>query len=297
MIKRVFNIAKYPIAFALLWFVLSQADWHSIYSHAQKIAPLWIILAIGSFTAAQFFAVLRMNFYYQKAHKPIDFIYALKLHYVALFYNIILPGGIGGDGYKVLMLKKNADYSAKEGIKIQLLTRFNGLLVLVFSILCTLPFLSLPVAAHWLWLAVVLGVVLALIIYSLFIRHVMRAPSCTESHALPYSLGVQGFNVGCMVALWLGLSNGQNLAEYILLFQLAALAGMIPITIGGLGIREATFFFGADFLNRHSGTHLDAELGIVISLLVFAITVLSALIGIRWLSAMNKMLPCANVPT
>lgn len=294
MTKRLFTIAKYPVALGLLWFVLQQADWQSIYAHAKNIAPYWIFLAVASFTAAQICAVMRMNFYYRKASKPIEFIYALKLHYVALFYNIILPGGIGGDGYKVLILKKNAGYPAKEGVKIQLLTRFNGLLILVFSILLTLPFLSLPIAAHWLWLSVIGGMVLVLMVYAPFIRYVMRASSCTENHALPYSLCVQGFNVGCMAALWLGLSDGHNLAEYILLFQLAAFAGMIPITIGGLGIREATFFFGADVLNRYSGTQLDPELGIVISLLVFAITVLSALIGMRWLGAMNAMKPCAN---
>lgn len=293
--KKLLAIAKYPVALAILFYVLGQADTEKIADYLKQIPPLWLVLSFVCFATAQFFAVWRMNDYYHSLGRPLDFGYALRLHYVSLFYNIVLPGGIGGDGYKIFLLKKQADYPAKEGIRIQLATRTNGLLILLLTIAATLFFLPLPEAFSWLpWAGAGAGLI-GIFLYFEIIPRLLRLPRALEWQALPYSIGLQLFNVLCMVCLYLGLGDGTEWAGYVLLFQCAAIAGMIPISIGGLGIREFTFFYGAALLNDYTGFSLNPELGVVISLLVFAITLASALIGLLWMGRISQMKPCAGL--
>jgi len=295
--KRLFSYAKYPIALAILYVVLQAADAQRIWAHMREM-PVWALIAsFAAFSIAQYIAVLRMNAYYAHIGRPLDFLYSLKLHYVALFYNIILPGGIGGDGYKVYLLKRRAGYPAKEGIRIQLLTRTNGLLILMLSLMLLLPFLPSPFPLWAVVLAALGLAALGTVAYFWLIPVLLRGSRAMEWRALPYSCGVQGFNLLSMVLLWAGLSHsGAHLADYMFLFQAAAVAGMIPVTIGGLGIREFTFFYGAEWINRFSTTTLDPEMGIVISLLVFAVTAASALIGLIWLGRIRTLSPCATLP-
>lgn len=293
--KRYLSMAKYPIAIAILIYVLGQADIEKIVGYVLHIPPLWLLLSFVFFTLAQILSTMRMNYYYRTIERRIELRYSLVLYYVGLFYNIILPGGIGGDAYKVYLLKKVADYPVRQGIRIQLLTRANGLLILLLMLYVSACFMIFPwPSVYTVGLAVVasIGTIAAYFILS---RRLLKEAFLVGVRALPYSLGVQGFNVLTMVALWYGLGGGVHLADCVFLFQLAAIAGMIPVTIGGLGIREFTFFYGADVINRFSNGQLDGEFGVTISLLVFAITAVSACIGLIWLGKIEKMKPCVAV--
>lgn len=290
--KRIIAAAKYVVAIALLWMVFQQIDTRSLTQHVASINPFYLVAAFVSFTIAQIASSARMVAYYEYAGKPIDQRYNLILHYVGLFYNIILPGGIGGDGYKVYLLKKKADYPAKEGIRIQLATRTNGLLVLVLSIYATFFFIPIPIPLILKWPAIIAFSLITIIAYFFLARKILKMPQAMEGRALPYSLAVQGLNVLAMSLLWLAMGQSDHLVAYILLFQLAAIAGMIPITIGGLGIREMTFFYGAALISTYTPMEVDGEVGIAISLMIFAITLVSATVGLRWIHTISDMSPC-----
>ena len=292
--KRIWGIAKYPIALTLLWWVLQQVDTSQIVELFYQMPWHWALVALVAFGLAQLCAIWRMNLYYQMAGRPISFGYSFRLHYVALFYNIILPGGIGGDGYKVYLLNKQAAFPVKEGIKIQILTRLNGLLVLGLSQCLTLPFLpiDLPYRTE---LAVVVAV-LGMLSYRLLVVRLFKADMKVEWRALPWSVGVQGLNILTMLALWHGIGGHGGDVVAIFLFQLAAVAGMIPITIGGLGIRELTFYAGGAWLHKLGDASMDAEAGVAVSLLVFGVTLAHALLGVVWMGRIRQMKPCEKQP-
>jgi uncharacterized membrane protein YbhN (UPF0104 family) len=237
-----------------------------------------------------------MNAYYRWHGMHLDFWYSLRLHYVALFYNIVLPGGIGGDGYKVWLLKKQAGWPAKQGIRIQLLTRTNGLLLLLATIALTLPF-AFPAQVDVLALLVLLMAALAGLSGYLYVFvPLVRGNRLFEWRSMPWSAGVQGFSVLTMLCLWAGLGAQGDAAAYILLFQSAAIAGMIPVTIGGLGLREFTFFYGAQLINRlHEVPAANAEEGVLVSLLMFAVTLISALAGLFWLGTIANASPAGDL--
>lgn len=287
--RRLAGIAKYPIALLIVWWVWQRADGEKIIDLFSHMSLGWGLLAFLSFGLAQLCAVYRMNAYYAQARRPISFAYSWRLHYVALFYNIVLPGGIGGDGYKVYLLHKQAKYPAKEGVKIQILTRLNGLLVLGLTQCITLPFLPIDMPFRIGIACLIAG--LGVGCYWLLVARAFKASMRMEWRVLPYSAGVQGFNIVTMLALWHGLVGGGGDVAAIFLFQLAAVAGMIPITIGGLGIRELTFFYGAQWLQQWGDGGLDAESGVAVSLLVFSITLFHALIGVIWMSRIRTLKP------
>ncbi|MCI5050371.1 MAG: flippase-like domain-containing protein [Rickettsiales bacterium] len=290
-IKPIWQWLKYPIAFAILAFVLSEADAVKILDYALDMPIYWLVAIFLLFFAAQFFAVLRMNFYYRTVGKHIGLRYSLILHYVALFYNVILPGGIGGDAYKVFLLKRVAGYPAKQGIRIQLLTRTNGLLVLMLTLYGFACFIDWPYPAMWIYGSMATLTIITLVGYFVLSNWLLKESVSIALRALPYSFAVQGLNVLVMVAIWLAMGGESHAIIYMFLFQLAAVAGMIPITIGGLGIRELTFFFGAIWLSSLTGSFINPEFGVAISLMVFAYTVLHACVGLIWLGKVGKMHP------
>jgi uncharacterized membrane protein YbhN (UPF0104 family) len=74
--------------------------------------------------------------------------------------------------------------------------------------------------------------------------------------------------------LLMGMGIAENYLAYLLVFLASSVATIIPITIGGLGLRELVFLYGARYLG------LDADISVAVSLLFFLITLVSSLPGI-----------------
>jgi len=66
-------------------------------------------------------------------------------------------------------------------------------------------------------------------------------------------------------------------APYLLAFLVSAIAAVVPVTIGGAGARELVFQKSAHFF------HIQASLGIYISISFYLISLLVALTGIYYL--------------
>ncbi len=73
--------------------------------------------------------------------------YNLRLYYTGMFYNLFLPGGVGGDVYKVMVLKKR-ELSILSATKATLLDRVTGLLVLLSLMIISANFIVVPMASY-----------------------------------------------------------------------------------------------------------------------------------------------------
>lgn len=56
--------------------------------------------------------------------------------------------------------------------------------------------------------------------------------------------------------------------------MISSIVAVVPLTLGGIGSREVTFFYGAKFLE------LDQNVSVSVSVLFFLITALVSLIGV-----------------
>lgn len=287
MKKRAFSFAKYGIALCLLGWVLSRAELSRMAEHIAQMPPLSLLTALVAFTLSQWFSAARFRYYYEKAGMAMSQRYALALNYAGMFYNLLLPGGIGGDAYKVYLLKRTARFPVMPGIRIQFANRGNGLLAMVGFMLFTLLLVEAPVSFE-VRLPLLMAAGLASFgLYRLIAARFLKESAQVTWEALRYSIGVQAMALAAVTALLLGMHAGGHIMEYQLLFLAAAILGLLPVTVGGLGIREATFYYGAGVLSHFSAVPIDPELGVTLSLCYFALTALSSLPGIlcaRWLT-------------
>ena len=272
------SIIKFFISFALVAFVLSKIDIAELTKLLTKSNLFLLFLAFIFFNLSKIISSIRLNYYFNASGAKLLQIQNLKLYYLGMFYNLFLPGGIGGDGYKVYLLHKLYQASIKRLIEASLLDRISGLVALVFLAALILLFSKYCILFPFLKIVAILGL---LTIYPLFILlHKRFFPFFFRllSKTLLLGLLVQILQIISAYLLLQSLLIEENIMEFLFLFLLSSVVAILPLTIGGVGAREATFLYGLKILG------LDPNLGVAFSFLFFLITALSSLLGIFFLN-------------
>jgi len=232
-----------------------------------------LIAATILFTASKVVSAFRLNIYFRNINVDLSEKDNLRLSWLGMFYNLFLPGGIGGDAYKVILLNKRDQHPVKKLTAAVLLDRISG--VAGLGILVAVYYFLIYRGAqfsYWLLAAVLPG----LIIYFVFVKKLF--PSFIKSFWSTLWLGliVQVLQVLCVYCLMASINIHTHHNEYVFLFLLSSIVAILPFTIGGLGAREVVFLWGSEqFL-------LDSHQSIYISILFYLITVVISLIGVRW---------------
>src|SRR5699024_7741304 len=100
-------------------------SWQQTWALLSSANIFWIIVAFIFFNLSQFLSAKRLLNFYHALKLPLGYRLNLKLYYKGMFYNLFLPGGIGGDGYKVHFLYKAYHQSVKKLITATLIDRIN----------------------------------------------------------------------------------------------------------------------------------------------------------------------------
>jgi uncharacterized membrane protein YbhN (UPF0104 family) len=265
-----------------LWLVARHLDLPTLGRTLRQARPGWLILAAALFTLSKLISSVRLNTFFRAVDIQLTERYNLRLYWLGMFYNLFLPGGIGGDGYKVYLLGK--EFPGQRGVifRALLLDRLSGmvaLLVLLLALLAMVPAAELRavgalVLPTW-WRAVPL----ALIPAGLGLSYGLARWGFGEFRSAFgrtswEALGVQGAQVLCAWALLaaLGVASGPVL-PYLLVFLASSIAAVLPLTVGGLGARELTFLYGAQLFA------LSAPVAVSVSVLFYVITALVSLVG------------------
>lgn len=214
-----------------------------------------------------------MRYYFAKNDVNFDKKFAIKLYFTGMFLNNFLPGGIGGDGYKLFLISRLHNFSKMKALKIALSERASGLfiLLLMLSVLSLKSsIINIPYAATFILLATI-----ALIpSYFFSVKILLKEQLDMTLGALPYSFFVQLFGVFAIFSLIYGISGGgSSYFDYIVLFLISSVLAILPVSIGGVGLREVTFLYGAKLI----GT--DSEMGVAIAMLFFAVNMICSLPG------------------
>jgi glycosyltransferase 2 family protein len=86
---------------------------------------------------------------------------------------------------------------------------------------------------------------------------------------------VQGIQVVCVITILLSLNVNEFFMDYAILFLLSSVAAMLPLTIGGAGMREAVLLFLPELLKMP----IEPTQAVTMSLLFFLINVIISLPG------------------
>lgn len=197
----------------------------------------------------------------------------LQLYWLGMYYNLFLPGGIGGDAYKVVLLKRQEKANIRDLVWATLTDRAVGLAILVLFGLLLVPFLTIRgVTYSWSFVGVP---ILAGILW-VGLRLIKRSFVPLYTPLIGWSLMVQSIQViGVLGILWM-LDVPGDWTGYCFLFLVSSILAALPISYGGAGAREIAFFYGAEWLTIPSAT------AVAVSLIFYAASLIVSLSGMRY---------------
>ena len=99
-------LLKLTLLAAAFWFVFRRISPGQIGRVLANAQPVWLGLAGALFAVSKWIAARRLNYFQRAVGVELSETANLRLYWLGMFYNLFLPGGIGGDGYKVLMLRR-----------------------------------------------------------------------------------------------------------------------------------------------------------------------------------------------
>ena len=272
--NKVFTtLLKLIISLALVYFIFSKIDLSAILSNLQKSNPYFLLIALGFFALSKIISAFRLNLYFHTIGVLLTQKSNLKLYFLGMFYNLFLPGGIGGDAYKGYLIRKRFEVSTKKVVSVLVLDRLSGL-TLIFLYACFLLMLLENQNLGSLKFLFVLAIPLSVAVFWLLNKYFFGYVLSIFWKSLGYSALIQ---IAQLIAVWFimkALGIALNHIAYLVIFLISSIVSVLPITIGGIGSREVAFFYGASFLD------LNENVSVSISVIFFLITAVVSLIGI-----------------
>lgn len=279
--------AKIVLIAAMLAWVLNSIDTDKAISYLSRANLWYVVAAFLALFFAQICSAFRIRYYFSLAGEHWTPYFSIVFYFVGMFLNNLLPSSVGGDGYKVYFLKKHHDVSAKLSFRLIVSERANGLFMLLFLATVISLFSQLPKIVPYYYALCAAWLVVLVIGYFVSIRLLLKEHARTAIHAFRYSLGVQGLNfvcfTFCLAAIGQEWGQWQTLADYNVLFLAASFITILPITIGGAGVRELTLLHGAELFG------IDIEMGVVAAFLFFLVTTVCATFGAPYLHRLNAI--------
>jgi hypothetical protein len=242
----------------------------------QRTDPGYLLLAIAVFVFSKIIAALRLNLYFHELGVLLTLGSNLRLYLLGMFYNLFLPGGIGGDAYKGYLIKVRFGTTTKKVVSVLVLDRLSGMLLL-FIYACTLALIlenpELPSYRPLIWVGMVLGILVFWLLNKRFFGYALPVFWPSFGYSALVQLAQLGSAFFILRALHL---ESVDTVAYLFLFLVSSIVSVLPLTIGGIGSREVTFFYGAVWLA------LDKNGAIGMSMVFFLITALVSLFGILY---------------
>lgn len=286
--KRILIIIA-RIAFIVLAFTLvfRKIKAEALLSHIMQANMLLVFLALLLQNGSLMCSALRSRYYFHSYGLKVRKRFAIAYYYVGTLFNTILPGGISGDGYKIYLLWKLEKFPKLLGLRIMLYERVSGFYVLVF-----MGLLALLASSYIELFPYELPLTIACIIfitpcYLFGVKYVMRDKIAIAWGASYYSFFVQLLQVTSALVLVKALiaePTMQQYIDYIVLFIAASIAAIIPISVGGAGLRELTFLYGIQLMPIS-----DVETGVAFAMINFFLYLLTAIPGILLFYKIDKI--------
>jgi len=271
--KKLFTVLKVLFSAVLLYFIFTKLNLKDLGEVIVRINPLFLVVALLFFTLSKFIAAYRLNLYFHLLSVRLTYKSNLQLYLLGMFYNLFLPGGIGGDAYKGYLIQNKFAIGTKKVVSILVLDRLSGLLLLFIyacGIALWLPQEGFETYRFIFALAIPLSIVVFWLLQKRFFGFVL--PIFFKSMA--YSAFVQLAQLICIYFLLAGFGVAENISGYLFIFLLSSIVAVLPLTLGGIGSREVTFYYGATWLALNQNTSIS------VSMLFFLCTAIVSLIGL-----------------
>ena len=261
------------VSIALLALLLSRTDAARLWMQFQAASPVWLAAALGLYLVAMLGATWRWALLVEAQGIDVPRRALFSSYLVATFFNNFLPSNIGGDVIRIRDTGRQAQ-SKTLAATVVLIDRGIGLFALVLvaavgaSAVSTPGRGAVPVPASWLWLGLAIGAGIcapivmapagiARLLQPLRVLH----PEWVEERIARVTQALYRFRsrpaalVGCFggavavqavlvvfyAAVARSLAIPIPLAHLAVLVPVSFVVQMLPVSMNGLGVREAVF--------------------------------------------------------
>jgi uncharacterized membrane protein YbhN (UPF0104 family) len=263
-------ILRILLSAGALYVVFRQLDMAQLRRAVAAMDPGWALLALGAYVLSKVMSASRLMSYLRSNDIVLADNQNLRLYFIGMFYNLFLPGGIGGDAYKVWLLHREQQVPVAKSVQAMLLDRINGLIALA-----ALGFLFGWFAFPEIAFRPLLLLGFAATIPATYLLHQFLGKQFLPDtfRTTLISLGVQTIQVASAWFLLRSLHIFDDTLAYLTVFLVSSLVSVLPISVGGIGLRELVFVSAASY------SPISRELSVAFSLVFFAVTALSSLPG------------------
>ena len=279
-------ILKLVISVTIIVLVVRKIDERLLLDVLKDIRPAWIIWAVIWFMISKLISAFRFNVLLKTEGIQLPVWKNVRLYWLCMYYNLLLPGGISGDGYKIKLLMDAFEKPFKRIFTITLMDRLSGLFALGQLSLILLLYVT---EFRTYWFLIVPAFLLSFFISWLVFKWMIGKNGIAWIFTTLQSIGVQGAQSIATLGLVFSLGQGMFWPDYLVLFLISSVVAMLPITIGGAGARELTFLYGSQFLEIH------AEKAVAIGFLFYLISTSVSLMGIIFSFKKNELRNLRNV--
>jgi glycosyltransferase 2 family protein len=299
------TLVKVAVTAALYAAVFYTTDLGKIRARLEAVRPAWVALGMLAYAGGQCLSAWRWWLLLRPVQLVVPYARMVAFYFIGMFFNIFLPTIVGGDAVKAILLTRETGAPARATMSV-FMERNVGLFALL-TIATAAAFVAPPVEVRGFNL-----LQLTLIVFAAFIaanivlanrpayrlvdylvamtplsRIRSRAASLYEA-LLPYREArwrglvagaiAQSFLFQAIVILVVFLNAAAlnlhpPLSALAVFVPLISLAGMLPISVNGLGIREALYVL----LFGRIGVPPDAAFSMAV--LYFAVTLGASLPG------------------
>jgi glycosyltransferase 2 family protein len=303
--RLVSTLVKVVITAALYVAVVYTIDVGALWQRLQTVRVGWVALGVLVYASGQWLSAWRWWLLLRPVGLDVPYLRMVAFYFIGMFFNIFLPTIVGGDAVKAILLARETGAPARSTMSV-FMERNVGLFALL-TVATAAAFVAPPVDVRGFNLLqltllvfaafVIANIALAnrpayrlvdyLVALTPLARIRSRAASLYEA-IVPYreakwrglvaAATLQSFLFQAIVILVVFLNANAlgfsvPVAALAVFVPLISLAGMLPISVNGLGIREALYLL----LFGRIGVPADAAVSM--ALLYFAVTLAASLPG------------------
>lgn len=289
------------ISIALLTVILQHVDKAPVVQLILSAKPSWLVAAAVVAFVGRFFAAFRWYILLQGRNAYVTFYHVINIVFISSFIGMLLPGAIGVDLLRVYGMSKTTADTALAFSSV-LVERLLAILVLTLFSISGLYLIAAELPpqlyfAVWTWL---LGLVLvvALLLHPLprtLIDKLLKGHLLGRIHArfakFVYALDAYRaqprlllisllaailaslFRIAPTVLVARALDINISIVFFAIFLPIVHLVVQIPISIGGLGVRETSFVFFMGLIG------VSSENAFTLSIFVYTLALATALPG------------------
>ncbi len=299
----IIKFLKIFISLSLMAYLLSKNDWLKIIEAIKNINLLWFFCTlIIPCVIIPVMATIRWQIILSPGNIKLKLRDMLKLTYTGLFFNLVLPGSVGGDTIKGVIfyrLTKNSSLSASSIV----LDRMIGLLALtILSAIASGVYYKISSDITYILVSggflLILLFTFCLMVISPFQKLLLSLIRWTKIKnledftqksltfltwfrknpkilLLTIGLSIASHILSVIICYLISLSLGLKIfiGYHFLFFPLIALIFSVPVSIAGLGLREGAFAYFYSLIG------VPQESSLALSLLYFFQCMLVSLAG------------------